>query len=172
MTLLARSSILATLGLMACKGEDDVVLDDTNPTTAGDLALVTTVAQDYATGGFATVSLDDWTVTDGLFLTTGDAALSVDAGVIYQINRYGYDNLRRYTPGEWAAPMWERSTGDRTNPYDAATCSRIFITCPPLSSCFKLSSSSPSGRICVISRSSGIAPDAASWIAVSKSSRS
>ena len=33
MTLLARSSILATLGLMACKGEDDVVLDDTNATT-------------------------------------------------------------------------------------------------------------------------------------------
>ena len=120
---------LTTVGLMACKGGEDGGLDDTNPVAEGPLAVVTTVAQDYATGGFATVSLDDWTVNDNLFLTTGDAAVSVNDGVIYQLNRYGYDNVRRYTPGEWAAPMWERSTGDRSNPYDAATCAgKLFVS--------------------------------------------
>lgn len=120
---------LLALGLTACKDGDDALLDDTSPAADGALALVTTVSQDYATGSFATVSLDDWSVDDTLFLTTGDAALSVDAGVIYQINRYGYDNVRRYTPHDWAAPTWERSTGDRTNPYDAATCAgKLFVS--------------------------------------------
>ena len=131
MTLSSRTyfMVLTTLGLIACKGQDDGLLDDSDPVAEGDLAVVTTVAQDYATGGFATVSLDDWTVNDNLFLTTGDAAVTVDAGVIYQLNRYGYDNVRRYTPGEWAAPTWERSTGDRTNPYDAATCAgKLFVS--------------------------------------------
>ena len=126
---LTRWTALASLGLIACKDADDGLFDDTDATADGALAVITTVAQDYATGGFATVSLDDWTVNDNLFLTTGDAAVSVNDGVIYQLNRYGFDNVRRYTPGEWAAPMWERSTGDRTNPYDAATCAgKLFVS--------------------------------------------
>jgi hypothetical protein len=120
---------LCTLGLAACKDGGDGPLDDTSPAAEGPVALITTVSQDYATGSFASVSLDDWTVQDDLFLTTGDAALSVDDGALYQINRYGYDNVRRYTPGEWTAPVWERSTGDRTNPYDAATCAgKLFVS--------------------------------------------
>ncbi|MCK6521429.1 hypothetical protein L6R49_08300 [Myxococcota bacterium] len=123
------SLALFALGLTACKDGGDGPLDDTSPAADGPMALVTTVAQDYATGSFGSVSLEDWTVNDSLFLTTGDAALSVDEGVIYQINRYGYDNVRRYTPGEWAAPVWERSTGDRTNPYDAVTCAgKLFVS--------------------------------------------
>jgi hypothetical protein len=85
-------------------------------------AAVITQAMDYATGAFATVDLDTWAVDDGLFPVAGDAAVQVDGDRVHQLNRLGTDTLRAYRAGDWGAPLWEVSTGSRTNPHDARVC--------------------------------------------------
>ncbi|NOY28434.1 MAG: SMP-30/gluconolactonase/LRE family protein [Oligoflexia bacterium] len=95
-------------------------------------AVMTTVSMDYATGSLATVDLDSWAVDDSLTTVAGDAGLTVDDGLVIQLNRYGYDTVRLYTPGQWDAPDLELGVGDAqgsTNPHDAAICQgRLFVT--------------------------------------------
>ena len=96
---------------------------DSGPNGAGSVvAVVTTASQDYATGAFSTVTLEGWTVDDGLFLTSGDPVVRVSGGLVLQINRYGTDTLRAYTPGAWTRPDFEVSTGAMSNPVDAEMC--------------------------------------------------
>ena len=96
--------------------------DDTGGAPTGQRAALTTTAQDYTTGSFATVGVDDWSVDDAIFVTSGDPVVKMSAGVLYQINRYGYDNVRAYVPGDWQRPRWEVSTGDYSNPVDVERC--------------------------------------------------
>ena len=88
----------------------------------GERAALTTTSQDYTTGSFATVGVDDWRVDDAIFVTSGDPVVKSSGGVVYQINRYGYDNVRAYVPGDWQRPTWEVSTGDYSNPVDVERC--------------------------------------------------
>ena len=85
-------------------------------------AAVITQAMDYATGAFSVVDLDDHAVQDGLFPVAGDATVQADGDRVHQINRLGTDSVRAYTAGDWAAPLWEVSTGTRSNPHDARRC--------------------------------------------------
>ena len=125
-------TLSALLGILIGCGDKD---DDTAPAAEADAdtdadtdadpqttAVIATVSSDYATGSFSTVDLSDWAVEDDLFITSGDSAVSVDEGWVFQINRYGYDNIRLYEPGEWSEPIWEQSLGDLANPYDANLC--------------------------------------------------
>jgi hypothetical protein len=90
--------------------------------TGQQFAVVTTVAADYSTGSFAAIALDDWTVEDELFVTSGDPTLGVSGESVYQTNRYGYDTIRRYAPGSWTTPLWERELADGSNPHAAVEC--------------------------------------------------
>jgi hypothetical protein len=83
---------------------------------------VTTVASDYSSGSFATVSLSDWSIDDGLFVSSSDTAVSTDEGWVFQINRYGFDTVRLYEPGTWGEPIWEQDVGELSNPHDAEIC--------------------------------------------------
>ena len=74
--------------------------------------MLTSVSSDYSTGAFASVDLSDWSITDELFVTASDAAVSADEGMVFQVNRLGYDNVRMYEPGSWGEPIWEQSVGD------------------------------------------------------------
>ncbi|TNE87603.1 MAG: hypothetical protein EP330_18070 [Deltaproteobacteria bacterium] len=90
---------------------------------------MTTVADDYSTGSFATVSLDDWTVSDELFVTSGDPTLAASGDAVYQINRYGYDTIRKFAPGSWTEPVWEKELADNSNPHAAVECGgSLFIS--------------------------------------------
>ena len=92
-------------------------------------AIVTTVSSDFAVGSFAALSLDDQSVEDNLFVTSGDPAVSVSSGRVFQYNRYTYDTLRMYRPGRWATPVWEQELGDRANPHDARVCGEhLFVS--------------------------------------------
>jgi hypothetical protein len=92
-------------------------------------AVVTTVAGDYSTGSFATVELNTRNVSDELFITSGDPVVVADDGHIFQINRLGYDNVRRYAPGQWLVPVWEQGVGENSNPHDANICGgQLYIT--------------------------------------------
>lgn len=122
-------TLLIPLTLTACPPTTG--LDDSGGTPDPDTgaepgqqttAVITTVASDYTTGAFATVDLADWTVSDELFVTSGDPAVSVSEGMVFQLNRYGYDAVRRYEPGSWTAPVWEVALEDLSNPYVARVC--------------------------------------------------
>lgn len=119
-----RMSILF-LALAACgtgTTEPDPDTGDTGGTAASGYAVVTTVAGDYTTGSFATINLDDWTVSDDLFVTSGDPAVASSGDAVFQINRFGYDTIRSFTPGEWLEPSWEKELEDASNPQDAVIC--------------------------------------------------
>ncbi len=127
--------LLSLLALAACTGstpdpQDTADTGDTGTTEPArqQYAVLTTVSADFTTGSFATVSVDDWTVSDELFVTTGDAAVSVDDDRVFQINRLSYDTARMYLPGDWTAPVWEKELPDLSNPGDADVCAgSLFI---------------------------------------------
>ncbi len=108
----------------------DTTPDDTGPSDGEHRrAVVATVASDYSTGSFASVSLDDWSVADELFVTSGDPAVSASQGSVFQLNRFGYDTVRRYQAGSWGAPLWEQALEDHSNPYVARICDgAVFVT--------------------------------------------
>ena len=86
------------------------------------MAVVTTVASDYSTGSIAAVDMEAWIATDELFVTSSDPGVVAEDGWVFQINRYGHDSVRKYSAGDWAAPLWEQSMGEYSNPYDVEIC--------------------------------------------------
>lgn len=99
--------------------------DDTGA-PGGSQAVVATTSLDYTTGALATVSVEGRQVETGLATLTGDPAVRAVPGALVQLNRYGYDTVRVYTPGAWSAPRREWSVADGAspppNPVDAALC--------------------------------------------------
>jgi hypothetical protein len=95
---------------------------DTEVSGLHDFAVITTVASDYSTGSIATVDVNAWTSTDELFVTSSDPGVAAEDGWVFQINRYGYDSVRKYSAGDWAAPLWEQSMGEFSNPHDVEVC--------------------------------------------------
>lgn len=137
MRLLPTLLALSALSLAACKPQVD--LDDTGTGGGpgggsgggGDLstAVLATVAEDYSVGALATVDLDDWSVTDGIVDVSGDVATVASGGRIFHLDRYGYDTVRIYEPGEWGAPEAEFALADLANPHDVEVCAgKAFIT--------------------------------------------
>lgn len=95
---------------------------DTEVSGLHDFAVITTVASDYSTGSIATVDVATWAITDELFVTSSDPGVVAEDGWVFQINRYGFDSVRKYSAGDWAAPLWEQSMGDFSNPHDVEIC--------------------------------------------------
>jgi hypothetical protein len=95
---------------------------DTEEPTLQSTAVVTTVASDYSTGSIAAVDMDAWTASDELFVTSSDPSVVAEDGWVFQINRYGHDSVRKYSAGDWAAPLWEQSMGEYSNPQDVEIC--------------------------------------------------
>lgn len=117
---MSRLLIFSVLGLAACE-DGGFKIDDTGE-AAGSGAVVATVSSDYATGALATVSLDDWSVSDNLATLSGDPALSVSEGKVLALSRGSEDAVRIYAPGAWTEPLVEFSVGDGANPHDAEIC--------------------------------------------------
>lgn len=113
------------LGLVGvgCDRPDPDVLQGALP---ADGLLVATASDDYAAGGLAVVDRSTRAVAE-VATTHGDAVVSVDGGAIWQINRLGGDSVRRYDPDDPSRPVWETSTGDRSNPQDARICGGALV---------------------------------------------
>jgi hypothetical protein len=100
-------------------------LDSGDISTLGSVqtkAILATVADDYSLGTLATVDLDTWSTRDTLSPISGDPAVVADGGYIIQLNRYNYDTVRVYHPGDWDAPVLEFALADGANPQDADVC--------------------------------------------------
>ncbi len=92
-------------------------------------AVLATVAEDYSVGALATVDLDTWSVSDSIVDISGDPVVVYSGGYLFQINRYTYDNIRVYEPGQWEAPLTEFALVDLANPHDVEVCDGLaFIT--------------------------------------------
>ncbi len=90
--------------------------------------VVTTVAADYTVGALAMLDPDDRSLYDDLSSLSSDPGVSVDDGVVYQVNRLGFDNVRVYQPGDWSVPALEFSTGTGSNPQRVQRClDRLFV---------------------------------------------
>ena len=98
----------------------------------GPAAALIGVSIDYAVGTFSTVSIEGWSVAEGIFPATGDSTVVVDEGKVLVLNRFGYDTMQIYEPGSWSAPQAELSLSEgelSTNPQDAATCGgKLFVS--------------------------------------------
>lgn len=115
-------------------GVDTDIDTDTPVTASGLTAVITTVAQDYGTGSLATTDVDTLAMTDSVTTTTGDPVVFVDNDTVIQLNRFGFDTVRLYTPGSFDAPDLEFSVGPvddspSTNPQAVAICDdALFVT--------------------------------------------
>jgi outer membrane protein assembly factor BamB len=104
------------------------------PTPAGppsgqSTAVIATVADDYSVGALATMDLQNKNLEDNLTTVSSDPVVVTDEGWVFVINRYHYDSIRVYAPGEWNAPRLEFSTGDLSNPQDVDICAgNLFVT--------------------------------------------
>ena len=113
--------------LLGCPPSDSPPLDTQD--WSGASMVVATASQDYAVGALATVRLDDQAVRDTIVDISGDPGVHASDGWVFQTNRYGYDTVRVYVPGEWSAPTAEFALQDLANPYDVDVCAdRLFIT--------------------------------------------
>ncbi len=84
--------------------------------------VIATVAADFSVGSLAEVSGDDFSVSDELAPLTSDPAVITDDGKVIVLGRYGFDSVRVYAAGDYAVPETEFSTGEGSNPQDAAIC--------------------------------------------------
>ncbi len=129
------------LALAACRPEADVKDPDLDTDVVPDpdtgsfpedgitTAVVATVSDDYSVGALATISVPGWRVTDEIVDAPSDSTVVSTGGRIIQLNRYGFDTVRIYEPGEWSAPTVEFALPDLANPHDVEVCDgAAFIT--------------------------------------------
>lgn len=111
--------------LLACASPDDTGKpDDTGTAPVDDTLVVATVASDFSAGQLATVR--DGVVTDGILPTSTDPVVEADGEVVFLLDRSSENTLRMYLE-DWSVPVVELSTGDGTNPQDAARCGKTIV---------------------------------------------
>ena len=116
------------LSLFACTSTKQT---DTDITPAHGLVMAT-VAMDYSVGALATFDAETETLTENIASISGDPALVLDGGWLWQINRYQYDTLRKYHPQNLQVPWFEVSLAPEvgsSNPHDVAMCAdKLFVS--------------------------------------------
>jgi hypothetical protein len=117
--------LAAALPLAGCPTTDD---DDSSPPVSTGPSFAVVATTDFSVGALATVDLETFAVADEITAITGDPVVFADGGLLFQINRHMYDNVRVYDPEQLTTPILEFSTGAGSNPYQAALCDgAIFV---------------------------------------------
>ena len=123
--------MLIFLTLIACT--DTKTTDTSSANILGNNGLImATVAMDYSVGALATFDTESSTLTENISSISGDPALVMDGGWLWQLNRYQYDTLRKYDPENLQVPVAEVSLASAvgsSNPHDVAICSdQLFVS--------------------------------------------
>jgi hypothetical protein len=104
-------------------GDDD---DSASDSAFQTHAVVTTT--DFSVGALVTVDLDTHEVQEVTAISS-DPVVRVDAGLVFQINRWMFDSVRVYEPPNLQQPVIEFSTDAGSNPHDAVLCDgAIFVS--------------------------------------------
>ena len=109
--------------LLACTDTKTIDTASSLPTNVN--LVLTTVAMDYSVGALATFDTETETVTENISSISGDPVIVYDDGWLWQLNRYQYDTLRKYTPDNLQVPVGEVSLAPEigsSNPHDVAVC--------------------------------------------------
>ena len=115
--------------LTACRPEVTGVDSAGGGAVDGPAVVVATVDELYSVGALAAVSLEDWAVADQLVDISGDPAVAASGGLVFQLDRFGFDTVRIYEPGQWASPRAELALDDLANPHDVEVCAgKAFIS--------------------------------------------
>lgn len=122
--------MILLLALAACEPAVKTVPDDTGGDTGapstGATLVIATVASDFSVGQLATLDADG-RLTDALLPTTTDPVVESDGDRVILLDRSSENTLRLYDPADWSAPLVELSTGDASNPQDAARCGDTLV---------------------------------------------
>jgi hypothetical protein len=78
------------------------------------------LTSDYTTGTLSVVDLDTRGVTPDVAVTSPDAVARWYEGLLYVVNRFGYDNVQVIDPAQGYATVTQFSVGNGTNPQDIA----------------------------------------------------
>lgn len=116
------------LFLFACEPRAAVESDgdDTAAPPAGSTLVVATVASDFSAGQLATLA-PNGALTDAILPITTDPVVESDGDRVFLLDRSSENTVRMYDPGDWSAPLVELSTGDASNPQDAARCGDTLV---------------------------------------------
>ncbi len=112
-------ALLLLLGLFACDEGPD--LPEDGDFTAPAL-VIGTLTDGYDVGSLSWLDLTDGTLTDDVISAAPDSTVHVENGLVWVMERLGYDVLRGYEAGTWGAPVVEFSTGTASNPHDVKLC--------------------------------------------------
>jgi hypothetical protein len=115
--------------LLSCTSE---VLKEQLIEYDGDGLVMAMVAFDYSVGSLAYFDLETSSITEDIASISGDPVLVYDANAIWQLNRFQYDTLRKYSPTDLRAPLKEVSLATdvgSSNPHDAEVCNEnLFVS--------------------------------------------
>jgi len=75
---------------------------------------------DYTSGTLGVVDLVTRTITRDVAVVSGDPVARCYRGLIYVVNRYGYDNIQVIDPAQGFVTVRQFSVGNGTNPQDIA----------------------------------------------------
>lgn len=125
---LPRALLVAPL-LVACvdKTDDSSADSDSGLPLATPTAVIATVDTTYSVGALATVTVEGWEISDSLATVSADPKVVATGSYIVQLNRGTDNNVRVYEPGSFSEPLVEFSTGDGSNPHDAALCGSVLF---------------------------------------------
>ena len=96
-------------------------------------AAIAYVSMDYAIGTLSIVDLDDYTLQESISTVSGDPLIFFEEDLLWQLNRYQYDTLRKYDPADLSAPIAEISIRPEgvssANPQDLHFCAdKLFVS--------------------------------------------
>ncbi|HID10217.1 MAG TPA: T9SS type A sorting domain-containing protein [Candidatus Latescibacteria bacterium] len=86
--------------------------------SAGEIAVVTTT--DYTSGNLAAISDGETTARTDLLPIHSDNWVVAWGGYVYVLERLGGDNIIKLSPDDLSSPIYQKSVGDKANPYDVA----------------------------------------------------
>lgn len=115
--------VAAGVGCVSPDGTGDATPVD----RSGSLVVAATAADDYSAGGLA-IAAPDGDVLEDVTSLHGDAVVQVVDDAVVALNRLGADTVRWYD-ALGAAPRWEVSTGEASNPHAVARVGdRLLVT--------------------------------------------
>ena len=115
--------------LFACSSKNTPLTSKEVPTEG---LVLANVAFDYSVGSLSHFDVTTQVMTEDITSVSGDPFVVYDEGSIWQLNRFQYDTIRKYSPTDLRIPLQEVSIAieiGSANPHDVEVCSNaLFVS--------------------------------------------